>query len=290
MANKRNLYLLYSLIILELIILSKSSIVIESVINTSSMFILKIFPSLFPTMIIGNLLVRNNVWIIIPKFIRKIFNKLFGFNDLMTSIFIISMFTGTPSNAMYINEYLEKKLITIKEAENLLCVTHFINPLFVIGGVGIGVFNSVKIGILILSLLYLNNFLKAFILRNKSHVSENVIDFNNTSIIKDFTLVIKNSINSLLMIFGIVITFNILVSLIKNIFVLNNFISVIINGLLEMTSGIIKLSNLNINIFFKILLSYFFLNFGGLCIQMQTLGMMKNKKIKYFKYFIFRML
>ena len=168
MTNKKNLMLLYFLIMIEFIILSKSNIVIKSVINASYMFITKVFPSLFPTMIIGNLLVKNNVWKIIPTFIKNIFKKLFGYNDAMISIFIISMFTGSPSNGMYINEYLEKKIINEKEAETLLCTTHFINPLFVIGGVGKGVFNDAKIGFIILLLLYLSNFIKAFILREKN--------------------------------------------------------------------------------------------------------------------------
>lgn len=289
MTNKKNLLILYFLIMIEFIILSKSSIVIKSVINASYMFITKVFPSLFPTMIIGNLLVKNNVWKIIPTFIKNIFKKLFGYNDAMISIFIISMFTGSPSNGMYINEYLEKKIINEKEAETLLCTTHFINPLFVIGGVGKGVFNDAKIGFIILLLLYLSNFIKAFILREKNTNENKTINENNTNIIKDFTNVIKNSLNALLMIFGIIIIFNLLISLITNIFLLNDITSVILNGLLEMTGGVISLETLNINFYLKLLLAYYFLNFGGLCIQMQTLGILQNEKIRYLKYLIFRM-
>ena len=102
MVYKKNLYLLYLLIFLEFMVLSKSKIIISSVIDSSLMFIMKVFPSLFPAMVIGNLLVKNNIQLIIPNFIKKIFYKLFGFNNLMTSIFIISMFTGSPSNATYI--------------------------------------------------------------------------------------------------------------------------------------------------------------------------------------------
>lgn len=288
MTNKKNLLLLYFLIMIEFIILSKSNIVIKSVINASYMFITKVFPSLFPTIIIGNLLVKNNVWKIIPTFIKNIFKKLFGYNDAMISIFIISMFTGSPSNGMYINEYLEKKIINEKEAETLLCTTHFINPLFVIGGVGKGIFNSTKIGFIILLTLYLNNFIKAFILRKKNTNENKTINENNTNIIKDFTNVVKNSLNALLMIFGIIIIFNLLISLITNIFLLNDITSVILNGLLEMTGGVISIGTLNINFYLKLLLAYYFLNFGGLCIQMQTLGMLQNKKIRYLKYLIFR--
>ena len=220
MTKIKNIILLYILIFLEILLLTKSKIVITSVINSSSMFILKIFPSLLPTMIIGNLLVKNNIHQIIPKFIKKIFYKLFRFNDIMTSIFIISMFTGTPSNAIYINEYLNKKLISLKQAQTLLLTTHFINLLFVIAAVGGGVFNSVKIGFILLILLWTNNIIKAFICKKNldNDINDNHLSNNNETFICTLTNSVKTSINSLLLIFGIVVMFNILVSLLKNIF------------------------------------------------------------------------
>ena len=290
LTRKKDIFLLYSLLTLELLILINSSLIIKSVKDSSFMFIIKIFPSLFPTMVIGNLLIKNNIELIIPKFIKKIFNKLFNFNDIETSIFIISIFTGTPSNAIYINEYLEKNLITKKEAEALLCTTHFINPLFVVAGVGIGVFNDVKIGFLLLFLIWTSNLFKAFLNRNDfGQMNKRNITLNEKSFITTLSESIKTSINALLMIFGIVIMFNLLVALISNIFNLNQFTNTIINGLLEMTGGIMKLSSLDIDICLKIILAYIFLNFGGICIQMQTFSMFNNKKIRYFKYLIFRL-
>ncbi len=291
MTTKKDILLLYFLLLIEIIVLINSNIVINNVINSSKMFALKIFPTLFPTMIIGNLLVKNNIHQIIPKFIKKIFYKLFRFNNIMTSIFIISIFTGTPSNAVYINEYLNKNLISLKQAQTLLLTTHFINPLFVIAGVGIGVFNSIKIGFILLILLWINNTIKAFICKKNldNDINNNQLSTNNETFINSLSSSIKTSINSLLLIFGIIIMFNMLVVLLKNIFNFNPIISSIINGILEMTGGVISLSNLSINPIIKIILAFFFLNFGGLCIQMQTLSMIENKKISYLKYLIFRL-
>lgn len=291
MTRKKDIFLLYFLLALELLILINSSLIIKSVKDSSFMFIIKIFPSLFPTMVIGNLLIKNNIEHIIPKFIKKIFNKLFNFNDIQTNIFIISIFTGTPSNAIYINEYLEKGFLNEKEAEALLCATHFINPLFVVAGVGIGVFNDVKIGFLLLFLTWISNLFKAFLNRNNfGRNNKRNIVFNKKGFITTLSESIKTSINALLMIFGIVIMFNLLVALISNIFNLNLYVNTIINGLLEMTGGIMKLSSLNINMYLKIVLAYIFLNFGGICIQMQTFSMFNNKKIRYLKYLIFRLI
>jgi len=290
MTSKKDLFTIYIFVALELLILLNSHLVIDSAKSSMVMFITKVFPSLFPPMVIGNILIKENIHMIIPKFIKKTFNKLFNFNDVMTGIFITSMFVGTPSNALYINDSLDKGLISEKEAEVLVCSTHFINPLFVIGGVGIYVFNDSKIGFLLLLLIWVNNFIKAFLNRKKID-NKNIkkIESNNMNLINAITTSIKSSINALLLIFGIIIMFSILITLIGNIFNLPKTFEIIIGGLLEMTSGVIKVSSASFNNIIKFILCYYFLNFGGLCIQMQTFGMFKNKKIRYLKYLIFRL-
>ena len=279
MHRKLNILLLYFLLLIELLILYNSKIIINDIKKTSIIFIINIFPSLFPTMLLGNLLVKCNIKLIIPSFIKKIFNILFNFDDNMTTIFIMSMLCGSPSNAMFINDYLEKGLINEKTAKNMLKVTRFINPLFVISTVGITIFNSVKIGILILIILYISNFIKAFLLR-KNFVSTSIKDtnINNINFINELKITIKETINTLLFIFGTITTFNILICLIKEIFNLNLFYTLIINSLLEMTSGIIILKDISIPLLPKILIAYLILSFSGLCIHLQISSIIKEKK------------
>lgn len=288
--NKKNIIIIYIFIILELLILFNSNIIIKSVNSSSLMFIKKIFPSLFPTMVIGNVLIKSNVYLIIPKKIKAFLFKKFNFSNSTMELFIISLITGSPSSAMYINNYLNSGLINKKEAEALLCSTHFINPLFIVAGVGVGVFNNVKIGFVLFIMLFISTLIKIYLNKNNfKNSKKKIINIKNTNLITNITSSIKESINALLLIFGIVVIFNILVSLVSHILDLSELASCVINGLLEMTGGIIKLSNLNVNIYIKIFLAYYFLNFGGLCIQMQSMSMIDNKKIRYLKYLIFRL-
>lgn len=288
--NKKNIIIIYIFIILELLILFNSNIIIKSVNSSSLMFIKKIFPSLFPTMVIGNILIKSNVYLIIPKKIKAFLFKKFNFSNSTMELFIISLITGSPSSAMYINNYLNSGLINKKEAEALLCSTHFINPLFIVAGVGVGVFNNVKIGFVLFIMLFISTLIKIYLNKNNfKNSKKKIINIKNTNLITNITSSIKESINALLLIFGIVVIFNILVSLVSHILDLSKLASCVINGLLEMTGGIIKLSNLNVNIYIKIFLAYYFLNFGGLCIQMQSMSMIDNKKIRYLKYLIFRL-
>ena len=69
MTKKSNIFFLYFLILIEILILLNSNIVINAVRSSIKIFLISVFPSLFPTMVIGIMLVKNNVYEIIPKHI-----------------------------------------------------------------------------------------------------------------------------------------------------------------------------------------------------------------------------
>ncbi len=291
MTKYKNILILYILILFEILIIINSRIIVSNIIITSNVFITKIFPSLFPNMIIGSMITKCNLTLIIPKKIKILFKKLFNFDENETIVYITSMICGTPSNAIFINNYLEKGLITEENAEYLLYITGFINPLFIIYTIGISIFNNIKIGILILLLLYLSSIIKAFLLR-KHFINDKNIDkkITNINYYNELISTINKSISSCLLVFGIIILFSILISLINEIFNLSPFLSFTINSILEVTSGINLLNTLNISNILKFSLSYLILSFNGISIHMQTLTMFNKKKISYLKYLIFKLL
>src|SRR5574344_2999301 len=160
MIARKNTVLLYILILIEFLVIMNAKSVVNDVTQSSKLFFLNVFPSLFPTIFIGNLLVNNNVFLIIPKVIKKFFKKIFNFNELETSLFIMSFICGSPTNAMFINNALNSNLINENEALNLLCITHFINPLFIIN-TSLLLFKAPKIGYFFIFFLLVSNLIKA---------------------------------------------------------------------------------------------------------------------------------
>ena len=75
MTSKKDIILIYFLLTIEVLILLNSKTVMQSVIKSCNMFVLKILPGILPSMIVGTLLVKLGVHKIIPRFIKKIFNK-----------------------------------------------------------------------------------------------------------------------------------------------------------------------------------------------------------------------
>lgn len=283
--KKKDYFVIYFLLILDLVILINSKNIMNNIFYTSKLFIKNIFPSMFPTMIIANMLINLKIEKIIPKFIKLFFKKMFNLNEKLTSIYILSMLSGSPTNALLLKDYENDKNI-----ELILATTSFLNPLFIIGGVGIKVFNSAKVGFILLILLYIYSFIKLYFNRNKiTYTYYLKEDKNNNSFFNNFKESVNKSISTCLNIFAIILVFNVLIFLIIKIFNINYSLNIILSSLIEITSGIIKIKNLNIDFIYKFIISFVLLNFQGICLQSQTIFLIKNKKIRYFKYLIYKL-
>lgn len=291
-----NLLILTLLITILLTILLYPSDVINSVISSFEIWKNNVFPTLFPFFIISDLLINYGLIDILGELTKKIMNKVFYLPGEASFVIISSMFSGFPSSAKFIKNLLDEKKTTLSEseAEYLLTFTHFSSPLFVIGFIGISMLNSKKFGFIILISHILSNFIIALIIRKKKNITYSKIDFNKIlpSNKKSFIVVLTSSItktiNTLLMLLGIITTFLILTTIISKIFNLSPFKKAILSGILEMTQGIKYTSLLNIPTYVKASIMGGFISFGGISIHLQVMSILSDVKIKYTTYLIAR--
>ena len=278
--------------------------IMESVTFSISIWKDAIIPSLFPFFMISELLINYGFIELISELTKNIMSKYFHLPGSASFVLIGSMISGFPSSAKYIDELIKDKKISDKEAGYLLKFCHFSNPMFVVGTVGILLLNNKDIGILILIVHILTNFIIAIIYRPKNNYYQkekisiiNAINkmhkkrTNNTlSFSETLSQSIFKTIKTLLLLLGIITTFIILQTILNNLFNLNNISSSIFSGLLEMTTGIKKISNTNLSLSIKASVITFFLSFGGLSIHMQIMSILSNTTIKYLPYFISRII
>lgn len=280
-----------SFIILILILLNKT-LVSKTIITSFSIWFNTLVPSMFPMFILSDILINYNFTEYIPKNIVNFISKLFNISTSAVLILFLSLVSGFPANAINIKNSEGKGMISKKEAEHLLLFNHFANPLFVLETVGTFYLNNIKYGIIILISHILSNIIIGIIFRKNNNYSlNNYISKNNKS--QNFGDIISNSItksiNSLLMISGTVTLFLILSTLIINTFNLNNYLSILLQGILEMTMSIAALSTFNINDIIKVVITTMIISFGGLSIHLQVYSSLDNS-IKYTNYFIGRIL
>ena len=292
MKNKyKNLLIIIILLFIFFEILFNKLIIINTVMESLNIWVKAIIPSLFPFFVISDLLITYNFIDYIPNKIIKYICRLLNISDSALSILILSMVSGFPSNGRNTHNLYNKGKISKEEASYILMYTHFSSPVFILTTCSLIYLRSEKLGIILLLSHYLSNIIIGILFRNvnkpsldnstiKEHKSQNF----TINLIKS----IRSSIDSLLLILGILMVFLIISSLIINIIHSNLYTSAIIRSILEMTLGLKYIASLNISMIHKVILFSSILSFGGLSVHMQVMAQIIEDKISCKYYLIGR--
>lgn len=289
--NSLTIIILLALIIIYVFTNSKN--ITTAIFESYELFLKNIFPSLFPMFIISYILVEIKIPEVLGNIFKKPFYKLFKTKKEASFVFFMSMLTGFPSSAKYIESLMNKNLIDEKDANKILQFTFFSNPLFIINTVGIMFLNNIKLGYIILISHITGNIITGLIFRNynkkeelkeeniRQSIRELIIKINTTKFFNVLLNAIKDALSTMILIFGILVTFQIIITMMPK--------STIIKGLIEMTIGL-KYTSLLTNTNLKIILSTFFLSFGGLCIHTQIMNILNKKRVKYLPFLLARII
>lgn len=298
-----SLLLISTLIIISYETITNSQEILNSVNFSFNIWKTNIFPSLFPFFIISYLLINYGFVELLSEVFKPLMN-LFGINSKCAFIFIMSIVSGFPSNALYAKKLYEDGSINEYEASKVLTFSHFSNPLFLLGTLSILFLNNKEAGLLVLLAHYSTNFIIGLIFRNyyKSSQEESKINIkkglNNMFLKIDksenfgtvLTKSIKQTISTLLTILGTITVFLVITTIINSNIHLNNFYQSILDGLFEMTQGLKYISMLNIPLKLKSTICGMLISFGGLSVHMQVISVISDTKIKYYPFFIARVI
>ena len=246
---------------------NNQQLIVNSVINSSILYLYKVLPFFLPMYIISKILINYNF----PYYISKLFN-----NNIYVYILIISFLSGCPNNAIIIKDLLNNNIINTNEANKYIKCSFFQNPLFLTSILS-AIFNK-KIAISIIITQVLSNIIIYLIKPIK------ITNINKTNTIKLSDLIINtinNSIKILLNIYVTIIIFNILSILLPKY--LSSFI-----GLFEITGGLNYLITSNYNYIIKIILTIIYISFGGLAINIQIKSVLKDTEILYSNFLLSR--
>ena len=258
--------------------------VAEVIINATNLFLRKVFVSLFPMFIINDILINLNIPYYFYLVFNKLFLKVFKTSGLGAYVFIMSLISGTPSNAYILKELVEERKLSYEEASHFLMFTYFSNPLFLTIMLG-SIFDS-KTTLKIILIHYISNILIGILKRGKApKITHQNFQLEtrkrNGILIKS----INKSISTLLMILGTVTFYMLLTYIITYPFQNNILLKTCFSGFLEITNGLNNLVNLNIYSKIKEIIAIAIISFGGLSIHTQIKAILEDTQIKY-KYFL----
>lgn len=303
--------LIFLLIIIALLIrvILNPALSLESAKDGILIWLNILLPSLLPFFIISEILIGFGFVDFIGKLLRPIMKPLFNVPGEGAFPLTMSMLSGYPVGAKLTSRLREKRLITLEEGNRLICFSSTSGPLFMLGAVSIGMLgNSSLIPLIIiphyLSVLTIGLFIGSFNIKDKNKNTPNKNnnlweEIQNTylswlqtkkSIGSLITNSVKESMDSILIIGGLVIFYSVLVEILFNVnFVqrfinhLSHFFSIdsqfikgIIVGFFEMTTGCKNIAEANINIMYKILAINFVIGWSGISVHSQALSFINN--------------
>ena len=293
--------ILCTLLVLQIVLTPK--LCMDSAISGAKLFFNSVFPSLFPFLVVINIIIAFDGIMIYSKVFGNILCKPLKFPKECSFALIVSIFCGYPLGAKYTCELYEKKLIDQSTAERLLNTATNASPLFVIGAVGTAMLGSTKLGYLLLISNILSCVFMGIILPKSKISSINKIQYSKILPKKNIGNAIRESIEDSLktafMIGGFIIIFSILTNIIKNNALIdivfsklpysteNKFIALCgMLGLLEMTNGAYLISTIPMIVSAKLALISFLISFSGLSIISQVYSFTYKYNLSMRKYIV----
>lgn len=282
--------ILMNLIIFVIIfyLLLNSKILITSISESTNIFITKLIPALFPYLLITELLINSNKIKSLSYGMSNLIAKIFHIPKNTTACVVVGFLLGYPNAAKCISKLYDTNRIDNKTAIKLISFTSNANMSYIITSIGVGMFKSIKIGII----LAISHFLAAiiigiFFLRsyNSNIIQQTNVNSNSfEKIYSPFELLyvsIYGSLKTLAFIFSYTVIFSLIPHVIFSKLNLPQLLKAFICGIFEISNGINSICMLNISLNLKLALTSFILSFSSFMILMQIFSFVYKSHIEF---------
>jgi len=261
---------------------------ISSAVKDSVMRCLNILiPSLFAFMAASSMLVNSGCLRILTKPFKWIPLVFFRMPEGIFTVFLISTFAGYPVGIKTLSDMLDSGEIDAETAEKSACFCYCGGPAFYSGAIGLTVFGSKDVGLLIFLSVLLSNIVIAFIVCRTSELKENRIVYekrNGDLLVGSITLAGKSmGVICMTVIFFSAVTALLeaggILDFLQHIFGLSDNETVMLSAFMEITS----LSELHGSPYRLLPFICAVCSFGGLCIIIQLFAL-KSEKLSMFSF------
>lgn len=122
-----------------------------------------VIPSLFPFFVLSRIIMPYVSDFSCPNFLKVLVEKFFKLPYYTILIIILGFISGYPNGAKMARDMFDQSLVDSRQATKILLVANYCSPLFVIGTIGVGLFKSIKLGLLLLLIHWVSGLIAAFI-------------------------------------------------------------------------------------------------------------------------------
>lgn len=316
------LFFLLIVIIVLIGIITNPKLSLSSAASGIAVWFNIILPSLLPFFIISEILIGLGFVDFIGKLLQPLMRPIFNVPGEGAFPLTMSILSGYPVGAKLTSRLREEGLITKDEGTRLICFTSTSGPLFMLGAVSIGMLNDSKLApliiiphylsVLVLGLLfsfYKSNNRRLIISKKRNlfeEIQESYVTWIKTkkSIGSLITKAIKESMDTIILIGGLVIFYSVIVEILFNMEFLNNIIynlsnllpidiqliKGIIIGFFEVTIGCKNIAASQSSLITKILILNFTIGWSGFSVHSQALSFINNTDINTKLYIVSKFL
>lgn len=274
-----NIALAAVIVMFGFFVIKESGTATESIQSSINICLNVIIPSLFGFMILSSIIMNSGIYRYIFKPLLFVLKPLLHLNDELLSVFLLSLVGGYPVGISMLSDLQKSGRYDKALLERMSAYCYCTSPAFAVGIIGIAVFQSHTIGLIIYCCNAISCIILAifFNMKNKKNIT-----INNTNIHFDANTILNSittSSYSLYKICIIIIFFNLGISFFDFLglfsFTKNQSIIVSIKSLLEI-SNITKLDK---NYLLLPIISAIS-SFGGFCIIFQCVAIGRGIKLK----------
>lgn len=249
-----------------------------------------IIPSLFPFFICSGLLVYSGFCESVAKLCRPIMAPLFNINGSGAAAFVLGILSGYPLGAVTTCQLYESRYLSQSEAERLLAFCNNSGPLFILGSVGISLYSSPKIGILLYAAHILSSLTVGIIFRfykrRDYHALTAEIKNPDRTIGEIFSIVLKNSIQNIFMVCAAILFFSVAANLAMQYIHITPWIKSALTGLMEFVTGTVGIAKSPLILPYKLALSSLIVGFAGLSVHVQVMSVVAGHELSLKPYII----
>ncbi len=257
-----------------IILISDAQNVKQGIVESVNVCMNVIIPSLFAFMAASGLIVSSGAYVILSKPFYILSKHLIKMPWELFGIFLISNFAGYPIGAKLLCDLYDKKKIDSKTAKTMICFCFGAGPGFIGSGIGLAVFGSIRVGMIIFISCALSNLMLAAVM---CRIFKPKIEKEDTHLRFDSQILTDSVLSagrSLLIVCVFIVFFSTVMSVLDHYGIIGQLGSIFtipnsetfVRAFLEI-SNITRVSN---NSFEILPLAAVMCSFGGICVILQV--------------------
>ena len=284
-----------------LLILRNSDIAIEYMSRGLLLCARTVVPSLFPFMVLSELIVSGGIGNSLLRRVAGPFRRLFGLSEAGCCAMLLGMLCGFPVGAKCAVLSYEQGRLSREETERLLCFSNNPSSAFLISAVGVSLWGNRRFGTALYATVLVSACLTGFLLNQLRKKDKKSIPIEPafTSVIpqarkgyKLFTDAIRSATGSILLVCAYVVFFSTLVGTLGLVLASLRapaWLCTVLFCLFELSGGVSQASSLG-NTMLAAALCAFSAGWSGLSVHCQVLSVCDGKGLSFRKYFLAKLM